>query len=87
LAAHNIKLPLAGSFRLFAVPREFKDKYPERWNKLVAGFKKLVTEHEEFQAFCDKGDIGHDWLGPEESFEMVKEVHETFINVKLPKKK
>jgi len=87
LAKQNIKLPLAGSFRLFAVPKEFREKYPERFKTLVAAFKKLVTENKEFQAFCDKGDIGHDWLGPEESLKIVKEVHETFKNVKLSKKK
>ncbi len=82
LAQHNLKLPLAGSFRLFAVPKAFREKYPDRFDKLVGAFKKLVTEHKEFQAFCDKGDIGRDWLGPEESFELVKEVHDTFIDIK-----
>ncbi len=86
LAGRNLKLPLAGSFRLFAVPKEFKDKHPENFNKLVAAFKKLVTEHKEFQAFCDKGDIGRDWLGPEESLQVVKDVHDTFFNLKTPKK-
>jgi putative tricarboxylic transport membrane protein len=82
LASHGVKIPNAGSYRLFAVPREVKDKYPEHWNKLVSSFKKLITENKEFKAYCDKQEIGTEWLGPEESLNLVKEVDEVFSKVK-----
>ncbi len=85
LAKYNVKMPDAGSFRLFAVRKEFKEKHPEQWKILVEGFKKLVTEHKGFQEFCDKGKIGREWYGPEESLALVKEVDEVFAKIPLPK--
>ncbi|MBW2148705.1 MAG: tripartite tricarboxylate transporter substrate binding protein [Deltaproteobacteria bacterium] len=86
LAKYNLKMPDAGSFRLFAVRKEGKEKYPERWKILVEAFKKLITEHKGFQEFCDKGKIGRDWYGPEKSLALVKKVDEAFAKIPLPKK-
>ncbi|MBW1695449.1 MAG: tripartite tricarboxylate transporter substrate binding protein [Deltaproteobacteria bacterium] len=85
LAKYNIRMPNAGSYRFFAVHRKFKETYPDRWKILVDGFKKLILEHKGFQEFCDKGAIGRDWFGPEKTLEIVKEVDEAFLKIKLPK--
>lgn len=81
LEKYGKKIPNVGSYRLFAIPREVRDKHPERWNTLVSAFKKLVTEHKGFIEFCQKQEIDTDWYGPEESWELVKEVHDIFIKV------
>ncbi len=83
LKKYDMRLPNSGSYRFFAVQKEFKEKYPDRWNTLVSAFKKMTTEDKGYQEFCDKGEIGRDWLGPEASTELVKEAHETFMNIEL----
>jgi len=60
LKKYNLKLPMSGSFRFFAMHKEFREKYPERWNILIGAFKKLITEHKGYQEFCDKGKISRD---------------------------
>lgn len=87
LAKYKVNMPNAASLRLFAVRKEFKEKYPERWNTLVGAFQKLLTEHKGFQEMCDKGFIGRDWIGPEKSWALVKEADEVFSKILAPVEK
>ncbi len=63
--------------RGFAVSQDFKDKYPERYNKLTSAFEKAL-ERKDVQKFLKASDIGGDWVGPELSSEMMNENFETF---------
>ena len=78
----NTEVPvLTGSMRGFAVTKDFKEKYPERYNKLAIAFEKTLAR-KEVQKFLKASDIGGVWVGPELSSEMMKENFETFKQYK-----
>lgn len=87
VAKYNVTFPNAASIRFFSTHTEFKNKHPEQWKILVDAFYKLVNEHEDFKAYCDKSRIGREWYGPEKSKELAMESHEIFKDVKISKKK
>lgn len=78
LASTGIELPVFhGSMRGFAVPKEFKEKYPKRYETLVNGIKRTLAS-KNVQKFLNKSDIGHTWTGPEESNKLVKDSFDIF---------
>lgn len=78
LAKYDVKVKNVAAIRFFAVHREFKEKYPEKFKILVDAFHKLVTEHKGFQEYCDKAGIGREWYGPEKSQALVEEADRMF---------
>jgi len=66
---------LNGSMRALAVRKEVKEKYPERWNKLVDAYKKTLAR-KDVQKFFKEAGIGADWLGPEKTTEIIMRNYE-----------
>lgn len=74
----GIELPVfSGSMRGFAVPKEFKEKYPQRYTKLVDGIKRTLA-NKAVQNFLKSNDIGYTWTGPEESNRLILESFKIF---------
>lgn len=78
IASSGIKLPVfSGSMRGFAVSKEFKKNYPQRYVKLVDGIKRTLAT-KGVQKFLKKSDIGYTWTGPEQSNRLIQESFEIF---------
>lgn len=60
-----------GSIGGFVMHASFRDKYPERWNKLVAVFKKIADDPARTKILLDQK-LWAEWLGPEKSTKLVK---------------
>lgn len=87
LKPYNVQVPNMASIRYFQILRGVKENYPARFDKLVGAFKQLVTQHEGFIKFCESTNIGHEWHGPEKSWQIIMESDRVFSKVKLPTKK
>ena len=72
---------LTGSMRGFAVTNEFKNKYPERYQKLAQAFESTLAR-QDVQKFLKSSDIGGVWVGPQRATEMMVENYETFKTYK-----
>ncbi|WP_010322106.1 Bug family tripartite tricarboxylate transporter substrate binding protein [Marinobacterium stanieri] len=68
---------LPGSMRGFAVSTEFKQKHPERYQKLTTAIQNTLAS-KEVQSFLNKSDIGGVWVGPEKADALMKQNYETF---------
>lgn len=68
---------VAGALGGFVVKASFRDKYPERWKKLVDAFRKISGDPAKVKVFKDR-DLWADWFGPEKSYQMVKSTFEAF---------
>ena len=78
IASSGVKLPVfSGSMRGFAVSKDMKIKYPERYTILVDGIKRTLA-NKGVQKFLKKSDIGYNWTGPEESNRLIQESFEIF---------
>ena len=74
----SITVPvLPGSMRGFAVSTEFKQKYPERFDKLSLAFQNTLTR-KDVQKFLKSSDIGGVWVGSEKANELMKGNYEVF---------
>lgn len=78
LASYDIEpLPAVGDNRYIGVHREFVDENPELFNTIVESYKENF-ESETYQNYIEE--IGAapltEYYGPEESFEIVMELHE-----------
>jgi len=72
--------PIFGAaYRFFAVRREVKEASPDAFDKLVAAFERLTTEHEPFR---DASGGYTRWFGPEDSAGLVARAHAQFIDLK-----
>lgn len=61
----GIELPLLnGSIRGIATSAKFKEKYPERFDKLTQAYEKAL-QNQEFRDQLQKLNIGAEWVGPE----------------------
>ncbi|HTV30091.1 MAG TPA: tripartite tricarboxylate transporter substrate binding protein [Xanthobacteraceae bacterium] len=58
--------PVAGSLRGFAVGSSFKDKYPDRYNKLVDAYKTVFADPKVVASLKNQ-DLASTWYGPEDS--------------------
>lgn len=72
---------LPGSIRGFAVKAEVKEKYPERFNKLVAAFQEM-TEDKAVKKFLKGNNIGSEWTGPDKMQELMNENFQIFNEYK-----
>lgn len=66
---------LNGSMRGLLVRKEVKEKYPDRYQKLVDAYAKTL-ERKEVKKFFKRSSIGADWLGPEKTTEIVYKNYE-----------
>jgi tripartite-type tricarboxylate transporter receptor subunit TctC len=74
----DISVPvLPGSMRGFAVSTEFKQKYPERFEKISLAIQNTLTR-KDVQKFLKRSDIGGVWVGPEKAGKLMKENYEVF---------
>lgn len=74
----NIKIPfLHGSMRGFAVPKEFKDKHPKRYEVLQKAFLKVLAK-KRVQKELQKNRIGYFWLGQRHSNRLILESYNIF---------
>ena len=67
--------PLVGSMRGLAAHAEFKEKYPERFEKFSAAYEKVLSEPD-FKAQLAEQRIGSDWLGSEKTTEIIERNYE-----------
>jgi tripartite-type tricarboxylate transporter receptor subunit TctC len=75
--------PKLGSARFVAVHKEFKEKYPERFNKLVATYKQAFENPEYVKLRETNGeDSVSSYRGPEESDSMNHELHNLLARYK-----
>lgn len=82
LAELNLEIPVvSGSIRGLATDAEFREQYPERWDKLVQAYKATL-ENPEFISFLEENNIGADWLGPERTTEVVNRNYEVIKQYK-----
>ncbi len=72
---------LPGSIRGFAVKAEVKEKYPERFQKLVDAFQEILSD-EGVKKFLKGNKIGSDFIGPEKTQELMRENFEIFNQYK-----
>jgi tripartite-type tricarboxylate transporter receptor subunit TctC len=66
-----------GSTRGFAVRKEFKEKYPKRYEKLTNAIKRTLAR-KDVQKFLKSNEIGYTWTGPEESNRLIRESYDIF---------
>lgn len=64
--------PLVGSMRGLAAHAEFKEKYPERFEKFTAAYEKVLNDPDFKKQLKDQM-IGSDWLGPDQTTEIIKQ--------------
>lgn len=64
--------PLVGSMRGLAAHAEFKEKYPERFEKFAAAYEKVLSDPDFKKQLKDQM-IGSDWLGPDKTTEIIKQ--------------
>ncbi|PLC52633.1 tripartite tricarboxylate transporter substrate-binding protein [Pollutimonas nitritireducens] len=68
----GIEIPLLdGSIRGVATSAAFKQKYPERFDKLVAAYERTM-KNEKFLKQLNSMQMGADWLGPEKTTEIMQ---------------
>lgn len=78
----GIEVPLlSGSVRGFAVSRAFREKHPERFDKLVQAFKTTVT-NKDVKKFLKRVNIGHEWTGPDELDRIMTENYNRYVDYK-----
>jgi len=75
--------PKLGSARFVAVHKQFKEKYPERFNKMVETYKKAFEDPEYVKLRVHNGeDSVSSYRGPEESDKMNHELHNLLARYK-----
>ena len=68
----GIEVPvLPGSIRGFATTLEFKRQFPERFERLVSAFNRVLKDGD-LQKQLAEADIGGRWIGPKESEKMMQ---------------
>jgi len=63
--------------RTFVVHKTFKQKHPERYEMLVAAYRRML-DRDDFKEFIEKGAIGGQWIGPEKTAERLKRGYDIF---------
>lgn len=78
LAEFDAEIPLlAADLRTLVVHASFKEKHPERYETLVAAYKRML-ERDDYKAFIEEGSIGGQWMGPEATAESLEASYEAF---------
>lgn len=78
IAEFNVEVPvLEADLRTLTVHKEFVEKHPERYERLVAGYRAML-EDEEFKQFIAAGKIGGTWMGPQATAESLQRSYDIF---------
>ncbi len=83
LAKYNLNITNLGAVRFMVASAEFKEKYPERYQKLITAYEKAVNSPE-YQAYLAKSgqqSVFH-YYGPEKSLEIMEDIHATAVKYK-----
>jgi len=67
------------SLKSIMASKGFQDLHPDRYQKIVAAFKQVVTS-DVFIEDMKKQFVAHDWQGPEASSAEMKQAYELFVN-------
>jgi len=67
------------SLKSIMASKGFQDQHPDRYQKVVAAFKQVVTS-DVFIEDMKKQFVAHDWQGPEASSAEMKQAYELFVN-------
>ncbi len=70
---------LPSSLKSIMASKDFQRKHPERFEKIVAAFKQVVTS-DAFKEDMIKQAVGHDWQGPEASTLEMQDAYDLFVN-------
>ncbi|WP_366922048.1 tripartite tricarboxylate transporter substrate binding protein [Metallumcola ferriviriculae] len=70
------KMPIMSNFRFLMVKKGFKEKYPDRWDKLEGALNKAF-ENPEMQDFVEKQKLSVYWKGPDFATKAVKDSDQT----------
>jgi len=66
------------SLKSVIASKEFQNKYPARYNKIVEAFKK-VSQSEAFIEEMNKQFVAHNWQGPEASNLESQKAYDLFV--------
>ncbi|UEM24419.1 tripartite tricarboxylate transporter substrate binding protein (plasmid) [Skermanella mucosa] len=78
LKPYNVEIPvIPADLRTLTVHASFKEKYPERFEKLTNVYRQML-ESKDFQEHIEKAAIGGEWMGPEATTESLNESYEVF---------
>lgn len=80
LEKYGVSVPEGGAYRFHAVHADVREEYPERYQTLVDAFEAATTS-DEFQQYADETGVGAEWLGPEESTDLIRSVDERFTEI------
>ena len=79
LKAFDAKVPyIPAQLRTFVTRASFKEKHPDRWAKLTAAFKAVLTNKDIVEELTKQG-IGADWLGPDKSKKAINDAADVMI--------
>jgi putative tricarboxylic transport membrane protein len=74
----NITLPIInGPMRGFAVSKQFKEQYPQRYLILEKAIEKVLAQRE-YQRILKEKNIGYTWVGDKRSKEILEETYNFF---------
>ena len=70
---YGVTVPgIGNTFAGLVAQASFKEKHPERFEVLAQAYKAML-ESAEYQAAAKEADLGHDWIGPEASKQILDE--------------
>lgn len=75
------EFPVLSNFRFFFVKKGFKDKYPDRWDKLVKAFEK-IDANPELRDLAAKQKLYLSWKGPDFARKAIHEAHQFAMKFK-----
>ena len=65
---------IGGNVTGLLIPAAFEDEHPERYQTLVDAYQAVV-ESESYAEAAEEAGVGHDWVGPEQSQQMVDDAY------------
>jgi tripartite-type tricarboxylate transporter receptor subunit TctC len=75
------RMPILSNFRFYFVKKGFKQKFPDRWKRLVSGLEQ-TCKNPELLEMMKKQKLTLQWKGPEEATELIKESHDAAMRFK-----
>ncbi|RKY03363.1 MAG: hypothetical protein DRP55_01535 [Spirochaetes bacterium] len=83
LKPYGVKLPEVGDMRFFAFKKEFKEKYPDRWNKFLKAYKNVLNS-QGYKEYTKKIGTAPEtsYFGPEKSSKLVLSMHQLMLKYK-----
>lgn len=71
----DVEFPSVSNQRFVQIKSEFKEEYPERWEKLESAFRK-AAESDEFKQWGEEQSMYLGWIPSEEATELLRETVE-----------